>query len=187
MVQRRSIGGDPRRDSLKREDIRIVWPVHPNPDVIAVTEELLSDTPRIHIVPATTYGDMLRLMKRCYLILTDSGGIQEEAPSLRKPLLVLREVTERPEGVEVGAARLVGTNVETILDEVGWLLTDPEAYERMRSAPNPFGDGHAARRIASAISRRLHLADHLDYASDPVPALQLPRRDSNPGIARYSS
>jgi UDP-N-acetylglucosamine 2-epimerase (non-hydrolysing) len=162
------------------KNVRIVWPVHPNPQVLEVAEERLSGVERIHLVPPTTYGDILRLMKRSYIILSDSGGIQEEAPSLRKPLLVLREVTERPEGVEVGAARLVGTDVETILNEVGWLLTDHHAYERMRSAPNPFGDGHAARRIVSAISKRLHLSDHVDYAADPVPALDLapPRRRS---------
>ncbi|MDB4917235.1 MAG: UDP-N-acetylglucosamine 2-epimerase [Gemmatimonadetes bacterium] len=161
-------------------DVRIVWPVHPNPQVVAIADELLSCVDRIHLVPPTTYGDILRLMKRSYVIMSDSGGIQEEAPSLRKPLLVLREVTERPEGVEVGAARLVGTDVETILNEIGWLLTDEEAYERMRSAPNPFGDGHAARRIVSAISKRLHLSDHLDYAADPVPMLAIPRRRSRP-------
>lgn len=153
------------------EDVRVVWPVHPNPEVVAVTHEMLSDVARIHLVPAATYGDILRLMRRSYLIMSDSGGIQEEAPSLRKPLLVLREVTERPEGVNVGAARLVGTDVDRILHEVGRLLTDEAEYERMRSAPNPFGDGHAARRIVAAISARLHEADYVDYATDPVPVL----------------
>ena len=157
------------------EDLHIVWPVHPNPHVLSVAEEVLSHEPRIHLVRPTTYGDMIRLMKRCDLILSDSGGIQEEAPSLHKPLLILREVTERPEVVEVGAARLVGTGLETILEEVDGLFNDKAAYERMRSAPNPFGDGHAARRIVAAISKRLHEADYVDYAMDPVPALRAPR------------
>lgn len=157
------------------DDLHIVWPVHPNPHVQSVAEEVLSHEPRIHLVRPTTYGDMIRLMKRCDLILSDSGGLQEEAPSLHKPLLILREVTERPEVVEVGAARLVGTGVETILEEVDGLFTDKAAYERMRSAPNPFGDGHAARRIVAAISKRLHEADYVDYAMDPVPVLRAPR------------
>ena len=157
------------------EDLGIVWPVHPNPEVVSVAYEVLSGVPRIHLVPPATYGDIIRLMKRSYLILSDSGGIQEEATSLGKPLLVLREVTERPEVVEVGAARLVGTNVETILEEVDCLFSDRAAYDRMRTAPNPFGDGHAARRIVAAISKRLHEADYVDYATDPVPVLRMPR------------
>lgn len=156
-------------------DVRVVWPVHPNPEVIDVTEELLTDLDRVHLVPAATYGDMLRLMKRSYLILSDSGGIQEEAPSFRKPLLILRDVTERPEVVEVGAARLVGTQIDSILDEVHRLLTDQVAYECMRASPNPFGDGHAARRIVAAIARRLHDAEYHDYTTEPVPLLHLPR------------
>jgi UDP-N-acetylglucosamine 2-epimerase (non-hydrolysing) len=157
------------------DDLHIVWPVHPNPLVQSVVAEVLSDEPRIHLVRPTTYGDMIRLMKRCDLIMSDSGGIQEEAPAMHKPLLILREVTERPEVVEVGAARLVGTGVESILEEVDALFTDKAAYDRMRSAPNPFGDGHAARRVVAAISKRLHEADYVDYASDPVPVLRAPR------------
>lgn len=157
------------------DDVRIIWPVHLNPEVVSVADEVLSDVPRVHLVPPATYGDFIRLMKRSYIILSDSGGIQEEAPSLGKPLLVLREVTERPEVVDVGAARLVGTDVATILEEVECLFADQAAYDRMRSAPNPFGDGHAARRIVSGISRRLHEADYVDYATDPVPVLLVPR------------
>ena len=155
--------------------VRIVWPVHPNPEVLSVAEELLSNTERIHLVTPATYGDLLRLMKRSYLILSDSGGIQEEAPSLRKPLLILREVTERPEVVDVGAAQLVGTDIETIINAVERLLTDKIAYDCMRAAPNPFGDGHAARRIVAGIARRLHQAEYADYATEPVPVLQIPR------------
>ena len=156
-------------------DLHIVWPVHLNPEVLHPVHEALDKVERIHLVQPATYPDIIRIMRRCHIIMSDSGGIQEEAPSLDKPLLVLRDITERPEVVEVGAARLVGTNVETILEEVDCLFNDQAAYDRMRSAPNPFGDGHAARRVVSAISKRLHEADYVDYASDPVPGLKIPR------------
>ncbi len=157
------------------DDLQIIWPVHPNPNVRQVVESALTGMPRIHLVAPTTYPDIIRLMKRSYLIMSDSGGIQEEAPSLGKPLLVLRDVTERTEVIEAGAARLVGASVETILEEVDRLFTNPAAYDLMRSVPNPYGDGHAARRIVAAMSRRLHDADYVDYAFDPVPKLTIPK------------
>ena len=136
-------------------DIEVVYPVHLNPSVAAVVREELGDTDRIHLVNPVSYPDMLRLMKRCYLILTDSGGIQEEAPSFHKPVLVLREVTERPELVEANAGRIVGTDARAIVDAAAHLLTDAVEYARMSAAENPFGDGHAAERIADILSATL--------------------------------
>lgn len=150
------------------DDVIVVWPVHLNPHVVSVTTELLGHEPHVHLVPPATYGDALRLMHRSTLLLSDSGGVQEEAPSMHRPLLVLREVTERPEVIEVGAARLVGTDPHRIVREVHRLLSDDDAYSAMASAPNPFGDGHASRRIVSAIGHRLGLPDEEHSATDPV-------------------
>jgi UDP-N-acetylglucosamine 2-epimerase (non-hydrolysing) len=136
-------------------DVEVVYPVHLNPNVRHVVHELLGATPRIRLVDPLSYSDLLRVMKRCYLILTDSGGIQEEAPSFGKPVLVLREVTERPEAVESGAARIVGTDCERIVCEAARLLDDPGEHQKMRAAQNPFGDGQAARRIVEILESRL--------------------------------
>lgn len=134
-------------------DVEVVYPVHLNPNVAAVVREELGDTDRIHLVDPVSYPDMLRLMKRCYLILTDSGGVQEEAPSFRKPVLVLREVTERPELIEANAGIVVGTEARSIVDAAARLLTDLDEYGRMSAAVNPFGDGHAAERIVDILAR----------------------------------
>lgn len=134
-------------------DLEVVYPVHLNPNVAAVVREELVDTDRIHLLDPVSYPDMLRLMKRCYLILTDSGGVQEEAPSFRKPVLVLREVTERPELVEANAGIVVGTEARSIVDAAAHLLTDLDEYARMSAAENPFGDGHAAERIVDILAR----------------------------------
>lgn len=134
-------------------DLEVVYPVHLNPNVAAVVREELVDTDRIHLVDPVSYPDMLRLMKRCYLILTDSGGVQEEAPSFRKPVLVLREVTERPELIEANAGIVVGTEARSIVDAAAHLLTDLDEYARMSAAENPFGDGHAAERIVDILAR----------------------------------
>ncbi|MEK6288875.1 MAG: UDP-N-acetylglucosamine 2-epimerase (non-hydrolyzing) [Acidobacteriota bacterium] len=134
-------------------DLEVVYPVHLNPNVAAVVREELGDNDRIHLVDPLSYADMLRLMKRCYLILTDSGGVQEEAPSFRKPVLVLREVTERPELIEANAGRMVGTETTAIVDAAARLLTDAAEYTSMSAVENPFGDGHAAERIADILSR----------------------------------
>ena len=136
-------------------DIEIVYPVHLNPAVNTVVREELEDADRIHLVEPVSYRDLLRLMQRCYLILTDSGGIQEEAPSFRKPVLVLREVTERPELIEANAGRVVGTDARRIVEAVECLLSDAGEYEQMVSAANPFGDGHAAERIVGILAQRL--------------------------------
>ena len=139
----------------KFDDIEIVLPVHLNPNVRSIVNEELSGIPRIHLIEPTSYRDLLGLMRRCYLILTDSGGIQEESVSFHKPVLVLREVTERPELVEVGAGLVIGVDTERIVQEVSDLLNDRERYQRMSTAENPFGDGHAAERIVKILAERL--------------------------------
>ena len=134
-----------------RDDVQIVYPVHLNPKVQAPVYCLLSDVPNITLLPPLDYLPFVQLMKRSYLVLTDSGGIQEEAPALGKPVLVLREVTERPEVVTAGTARLVGTDKERILAAVSQLLEDAQAYQHMAQAVNPIGDGKAAKRIVNAL------------------------------------
>lgn len=137
-------------------DIEIVYPVHLNPNVRRVVGELLGHSPRIHLIDPLAYPDLLRLMAKSYIIMTDSGGIQEEAPSFHKPVLILRDTTERPEVVEVGAGRLVGTDPACIVAQASQLLSEPAAYTRMSSTPNPFGDGFAAQRIVATLAGALH-------------------------------
>ncbi|NPV84541.1 MAG: UDP-N-acetylglucosamine 2-epimerase (non-hydrolyzing) [Anaerolineae bacterium] len=131
--------------------IVIVYPVHLNPNVQEPVYRLLSGIGNIRLIPPQDYLRMVGLLKRAYIILTDSGGIQEEATALRKPTLVLRNVTERPEGVSAGILKLTGCNVENILEEASRLLDDVDAYQKMANAKNPFGDGHAAERIVQAL------------------------------------
>lgn len=131
--------------------VRIVYPVHRNPNVWGPVHDLLADTPNITLRAPLDYLPNLQLMKRAYLVITDSGGIQEEATGLGIPALVLREVTERPEGVDTGALRLVGTDRARIVAEASRLLDDPAEYERMARAKNPFGDGHAAEKIVASL------------------------------------
>ena len=138
------------------DNLEVVFPVHLNPNVRGMVQEELGQTPGIHLTEPISYRDLLGVMSRCYLILTDSGGIQEEAVSFNKPVLVLREVTERPEVVEVGAGKVIGTKNERIVDEVSDLLVNQERYERMSTAKNPFGDGHAAERIVDILAQRLN-------------------------------
>ena len=133
-------------------DVEIVYPVHLNPRVQEPVRRTLSDLPNVHLLPPLTYPVFVRLMDRCTFILTDSGGVQEEAPALGKPVLVMREVTERPEGVEAGTARLVGTDPERIVAESERLLSEPDTYRAMRMAHNPFGDGKAAQRIVEILA-----------------------------------
>jgi UDP-N-acetylglucosamine 2-epimerase (non-hydrolysing) len=146
--------------------LRIAMLVHPNPEVEAALVAALHEVKSVYLVPPASYGDMLRLMRRSFLILSDSGGIQEEAPSLGKPLLILRDVTERPEVVEVGAAKLVGTSGAKFVAEIRRLLDDPVEYRRMQRAPNPFGDGRAAARIVEAIGLRLSGARCCDLSGE---------------------
>lgn len=132
-------------------EAEVVYPVHLNPNVRSVAHRILDGVERVHLIEPLDYVPFVHLMNRAYLILTDSGGIQEEAPSLGKPVLVLRETTERPEVIEAGAAELVGTEVERIVEKTLRLLRDPDRYAKMASAQNPFGDGQAARRIVDII------------------------------------
>jgi UDP-N-acetylglucosamine 2-epimerase (non-hydrolysing) len=133
------------------DSVRIIYPVHRNPNVWGPVHELLDNIPNITLRPPLDYLSMLHLMKRSYLVVTDSGGIQEEATGLGVPALVLREVTERPEGVATGALRLVGTDPARIVSDVVGLLEQPTEYARMAQAENPFGDGHAAERIVASL------------------------------------
>jgi UDP-N-acetylglucosamine 2-epimerase len=139
----------------RRDDVEIVYPVHLNPRVQEPVNRILGGCSNVHLVPPLDYLPFVRLMMRAELILTDSGGIQEEAPSLGVPVLVLRETTERPEAVEAGTVRLVGTATETIVREAERLLDDEEARAAMARAHNPYGDGEAAARIARSVSVRL--------------------------------
>ncbi|MDB6120018.1 MAG: UDP-N-Acetylglucosamine 2-epimerase [Verrucomicrobiaceae bacterium] len=132
-------------------DTFIVYPVHLNPNVQQPVRAILSDHPRIALLPPVAYATLLWLMERATLILSDSGGIQEEAPSFGKPLLILRDTTERPEVVDAGCARLIGTTQEAILSNARALLSNAAAYAEMTAKPNPFGDGRAADRIVDAV------------------------------------
>ncbi len=134
----------------------LLLPLHPNPTVREPLGQILADHPRAFLVEPLDYKALVAAMAGCTLVLTDSGGLQEEAPTLGKPVLVLRETTERPEAVEAGTARLIGTSASAILHEVSWLLTDPGAYNAMARAVNPFGDGHASQRIVAACREFFH-------------------------------
>ena len=138
-----------------RHDIKIVYPVHLNPNVQKPVRDILSDIPNIYLIEPLDYEPFVYLMEKAYLILTDSGGIQEEAPSLGKPVLVMRNVTERPEGIEAGVVKLVGTDKERIVAETEILLDDKKAYEEMARASNPYGDGKAAERIVDILEEVL--------------------------------
>lgn len=141
----------------ERPDTEVVYPVHLNPNVREPVRRILGNRPRVHLIEPLDYLPFVYLMDRSYLIVTDSGGIQEEAPSLGKPVLVMREVTERPEAVEAGTVQLVGTDVDRIVGAASELLDDPEAYQRVQRAHNPYGDGHASERIAKELLRAASL------------------------------
>ncbi len=142
-----------REIASRNPDISIIYPVHLNPNVREPVQRIIGNTDRIHLIEPLEYEPFVYLMNRSYMILTDSGGIQEEAPSLGRPVLVMREVTERPEAVEAGTAKLVGTRAERIVDETQRLLDDPAEYRKMASIQNPYGDGRAAERIVAILSR----------------------------------
>ena len=133
------------------EDVEVVYAVHKNPAVVEPVHRILGGQDRIHLIDPLDLKDMHNLMSRSYFVMTDSGGLQEEVPSMGKPVLVLRNVTERPEGVEAGTLRLAGTEEETVYEMAKELLTSAEAYEAMAKAKNPFGDGFASARIVQAI------------------------------------
>jgi UDP-N-acetylglucosamine 2-epimerase (non-hydrolysing) len=144
-----------RELATRHPDLQFVLPVHPNPEVKETVEPLLCDLAGMHLIEPVDYVEFVHLMNRAFLVLTDSGGVQEEAPSLGKPVLVLREVTERPEGIEAGTAVIVGTDKERIVSVASELLTSRAAYDRMANAVNPYGDGQASGRILAALAERL--------------------------------
>ena len=155
-VHRRESFGEPLENICKalariafscQDKIHIVYPVHLNPNVRKTVYEILSGIPNISLIEPVNYEELVGLMSKAYLILTDSGGIQEEAPSLHKPVLVLRDVTERPEAIEAGAAKLIGTDADRIYSETIRLIEEPESYYHMSNAINPYGDGQAGHRI----------------------------------------
>ena len=168
-THRRENLGEPMRhvyQALKRivaefADVEVVFPVHRNPKVREVVESVLGHLPRVHLTDPLDYEPFANLMARSTLILTDSGGIQEEAPSLGKPVLVLRDTTERPEAIGAGTVRLIGTAEETVYVQTKALLSDPEQYRAMSEATNPYGDGKASHRIVQTILWR--------YGMNPVP------------------
>ncbi|HEV8339094.1 MAG TPA: UDP-N-acetylglucosamine 2-epimerase (non-hydrolyzing) [bacterium] len=167
-THRRENWGEPLRqiylgllDLLERfPDVELIFSVHLNPAVRRVVSQVLGSHPRAHLIEPPEYAPWVQLMSRAHLILTDSGGIQEEAPALGKPVLVLRRVTERPEGVEAGTALLVGTDRERIVAEAGALLADPWRYAAMAQSRNPYGDGRAAERIVEAL--RMYFGRRMD-------------------------
>jgi UDP-N-acetylglucosamine 2-epimerase (non-hydrolysing) len=138
-----------------RPDVEIVWPVHPNPNVRRTVDETIQGRPNVWLLEPLEYLPFVDLMRRCYLLITDSGGVQEEGPSLGKPILVLRDKTERPEAVEAGTVKLVGTEYERIVAETVRLLDDDAEYQRMARSHNPYGDGRASGRIAHRIAEYL--------------------------------
>ena len=166
-AHRRENLGEPMRNmfrAIKRlveehEDVQVVYPVHMNPAVREVADEILGHDSRIHLIEPLDVIDFHNFAARAYLILTDSGGVQEEAPSLGVPVLVLRDTTERPEGIEAGTLKLAGTEEETIYSMAKELLTNPTEYNKMAKAANPYGDGEASRRICEAIRYYFKQAD----------------------------
>ncbi|WP_253727298.1 UDP-N-acetylglucosamine 2-epimerase, partial [Lactobacillus acetotolerans] len=157
---RRENQGEPMRRVFKvmkqvvdsHKDVEIIYPVHLSPRVQKTAHDVLGDDPRIHLIAPLDVVDFHNLAKRSYFIMTDSGGVQEEAPSLGKPVLVLRNTTERPEGVKAGTLRLVGTQVDQVKNAMLELLENKEVYNKMANAKNPYGDGHASDRIIADIA-----------------------------------
>lgn len=158
-AHRRENLGDPMRNifrAIKRivdefDDVKVVYPIHMNPKVREVANEIFNECDKVRLIEPLEVFDFHNFQNKSYIILSDSGGIQEEAPSLGKPVLVLRDTTERPEGIETGTLKLVGTNEETIYNETKKLLTDKNEYDKMSKANNPYGDGHTSERIVNAI------------------------------------
>jgi UDP-N-acetylglucosamine 2-epimerase (non-hydrolysing) len=158
--RRESLGADQEnmclalKDLVKQHpDIRVVYPVHLNPNVRSTVNALLQNTDRIHLTEPLDYITFVSLLRRCFLVLTDSGGIQEEAPTFGKPVLVLRKLTERPEASQFGMAKIIGMSREGIFNETTHLLNDADAYQDMSEGENPYGDGHSSERIVEAVAR----------------------------------
>ena len=158
-AHRRENLGEPMRHMFKAikrlltefNDVQVVYPVHLNPVVREIANEILGDEPKVHLIEPLEVFDFHNFAARSFMILTDSGGVQEEAPSLGKPVLVLRDTTERPEGIKAGTLKLAGTNEDTIYHLAKELLTDHSEYEKMAHASNPYGDGHASERIVESL------------------------------------
>lgn len=158
-AHRRENLGEPMNNMFKaikrvmdeHSDVKVIYPIHMNPLVRETAKRIFGNSNKIHIIEPLDVVDFHNFLNRCYLILTDSGGIQEEAPSLGKPVLVMRDTTERPEGVDAGTLKLVGTEEETIYEEFSRLLDNQEAYDEMSHASNPYGDGFACKRIADIL------------------------------------
>lgn len=137
----------------ERDDVAVLFPVHPNPNVVSVMDDILGDRANVARIEPLDYPHFVRALGMAEIVLTDSGGVQEEAPALGKPVLVMRETTERPEGIAAGTAKLIGTDEDRIVSEIFMLLDDRTAYAAMARAHNPFGDGHAAAKIAQIIAK----------------------------------
>ena len=158
-AHRRENLGEPMRNIFKAvkkitdefNDVKVIYPIHLNPKVREIANEIFDGDDKVHLIEPLEVFDFHNFQNKSYIILTDSGGIQEEAPSLGKPVLVLRDTTERPEGIKAGTLKLVGTDEETIYNETKKLLTDKKEYEKMSKASNPYGDGHASEKIVDAI------------------------------------
>ena len=163
----------------RRPDIQFLYPVHPNPNVKDVAFEILGSHPRIRLVEPLDYRAFVAAMKQAHFIISDSGGVQEEAPALAKPVLVLRDETERPEAVEAGVVRLVGTDFDRIVAEATRLLDDSVHYASMAHGASPYGDGHAAQRIAAILKKDLGVVEELDKEQDEeelaLPLLHAPQ------------
>jgi len=158
--RRESLGADQEQMCLalkdlvaKHADIRVIYPVHMNPNVRSTVNKLLQNTDRIHLTEPLDYITFVSLLRRCFLVLTDSGGIQEEAPTFGKPVLVLRKLTERPEAAQFGMAKIIGMSRDAIVDETTHLLNDAGAYQDMSEGENPYGDGHSSERIVESVWR----------------------------------
>jgi UDP-N-acetylglucosamine 2-epimerase (non-hydrolysing) len=164
-AHRRENLGEPMRNMFRAirrvveeyDDIKALYPIHMNPQVRKIANEELGNNDNIHIIEPLEVFDCHNIMAHSYLILTDSGGIQEEAPSLKKPVLVMRDTTERPEGVEAGTLKLVGTNETTIYDNFKNLIEDNAQYSKMANAVNPYGDGFASKKIVDILEEKLHI------------------------------
>ena len=163
-AHRRENLGEPMRNIFKAvkritdefSDVKVIYPIHLNPKVREIANEIFDGDDKVHLIEPLEVFDFHNFQNKSYLILTDSGGIQEEAPSLGKPVLVLRDTTERPEGIKAGTLKLVGTDEETIYNETKKLLTNQKEYEKMSRASNPYGDGQASEKIVDAIIKRLN-------------------------------
>jgi UDP-N-acetylglucosamine 2-epimerase (non-hydrolysing) len=170
----RAVGRALARIAREHPDLRIVFPIHRNPVVREAILPAIEGLPNVTVTEPLPYGSFARLMNRSRMILTDSGGVQEEGPSLGKPVLVMRDTTERPEAVRAGTVRLVGTDEDLIVKEVGRLLTDPVAYAAMANAINPYGDGRAAERAVAALAHHFGLGPAPEPFSAQLAATKIP-------------